>query len=60
MRDVARSLVVYLKRAGGQSQFSVLVETSPAPQSALRIVTDAITANPGATTASGRWQPTRR
>lgn len=48
VRDVARSLVVYLKRAGGQSQFSVLVEASPAPQSALRIVTDAITADPGA------------
>ena len=29
VRDVARSLVVYLKRAGGQSQFSVLVETDP-------------------------------
>jgi transcriptional regulator GlxA family with amidase domain len=29
VRDVARSLVVYLKRAGGQSQFSALVETSP-------------------------------
>ncbi len=48
VRDVARSLVVYLKRAGGQSQFSVLVEASPAPQSPLRIVTDAITADPGA------------
>lgn len=48
VRDVARSLVVYLKRAGGQSQFSVLVDASPAPQSALRIVTEAITADPGA------------
>lgn len=48
VRDVARSLVVYLKRAGGQSQFSVLVEASPAPQSVLRLVTDAITADPGA------------
>jgi transcriptional regulator GlxA family with amidase domain len=48
VRDVARSLVVYLKRAGGQSQFSVLVESNPAPQSALRAVTDAITADPGA------------
>jgi transcriptional regulator GlxA family with amidase domain len=47
VRDVARSLVVYLKRAGGQSQFSTLVEADPAPQSALRAVTDAITADPG-------------
>jgi transcriptional regulator GlxA family with amidase domain len=47
VRDVARSLVVYLKRAGGQSQFSTLVEAHPAPQSALRAVTDAITADPG-------------
>jgi transcriptional regulator GlxA family with amidase domain len=48
VRDVARSLVVYLKRAGGQSQFSVLVEAAPPPGSALRTVTDAITADPGA------------
>jgi transcriptional regulator GlxA family with amidase domain len=48
VRDVARWLVVYLKRAGGQSQFSVLVEANPPPQSALRVVTDAIAAEPGA------------
>ncbi|MET0475968.1 MAG: DJ-1/PfpI family protein [Mycobacterium sp.] len=48
VRDVARSLVVYLKRAGGQSQFSVLVEASPPPESVLRIVTEVITADPGA------------
>jgi transcriptional regulator GlxA family with amidase domain len=48
VRDVARWLVVYLKRAGGQSQFSALVEADPPPQSALRVVTDAIAANPGA------------
>jgi transcriptional regulator GlxA family with amidase domain len=47
VRDVARSLVVYLKRAGGQSQFSVLVEADPPRQSALRAVTDAIAADPG-------------
>jgi transcriptional regulator GlxA family with amidase domain len=46
VRDVARWLVVYLKRAGGQSQFSVLVEADPPPQSALRKVTDAIAADP--------------
>jgi transcriptional regulator GlxA family with amidase domain len=48
VRDVARSLVVYLKRAGGQSQFSVLVEANPPSQSALRAATDAIAADPGA------------
>ncbi|RAV01366.1 GlxA family transcriptional regulator [Mycolicibacter senuensis] len=48
VRAVARWLVVYLKRAGGQSQFSTLVEADPAPQSALRAVTDAIAADPGA------------
>ncbi|WP_197502797.1 MULTISPECIES: GlxA family transcriptional regulator [unclassified Mycobacterium] len=48
VRDVARWLVVYLKRAGGQSQFSVLVEAEPPPQSPLRAVTDAIAADPAA------------
>ena len=33
VRDVARSLVVYLKRAGGQSQFSALVEAASARRS---------------------------
>jgi transcriptional regulator GlxA family with amidase domain len=45
---VARWLVVYLKRAGGQSQFSVLVEADPPPQSPLRHATDAISADPAA------------
>jgi len=40
VRSVARWLVVYLKRAGGQSQFSVLVESAVPPQSPLRKVTD--------------------
>ena len=48
VREVARWLVVYLKRAGGQSQFSVLVETDPPPTSPLRAVTDAIAADPAA------------
>jgi transcriptional regulator GlxA family with amidase domain len=48
VREVARSLVVYLKRAGGQSQFSVLLEADPPPESALRVVTDAITTDPSA------------
>ncbi len=48
VRDVARSLVVYLKRAGGQSQFSALVESRPPERSQLRELTEAIAANPGA------------
>lgn len=48
VRDVARSLVVYLKRAGGQSQFSTLVEADASAESALRQVTDAIAADPTA------------
>ncbi|WP_216823656.1 GlxA family transcriptional regulator [Mycobacterium terramassiliense] len=48
VRDVARWLVVYLKRAGGQSQFSVLVEADPPPQSPLRKVAEAISADPAA------------
>ncbi|MGZ4584953.1 MAG: GlxA family transcriptional regulator [Mycobacterium sp.] len=48
VRHVARWLVVYLKRAGGQSQFSVLVEADPPPQSPLRAVIDAVAANPAA------------
>lgn len=48
VREVARSLVVYLKRAGGQSQFSVLLEADPPPESALRAATDAITTDPSA------------
>ncbi|OBB59141.1 AraC family transcriptional regulator [Mycobacterium sp. 852013-51886_SCH5428379] len=47
VREVARSLVVYLKRAGGQSQFSVLLEKDPPSESALRAVADAVTADPG-------------
>ncbi|MET0898428.1 MAG: GlxA family transcriptional regulator [Mycobacterium sp.] len=46
VRDVARSLVVYLKRAGGQSQFSVLVDADPPQTSALRRVVDAVMADP--------------
>jgi transcriptional regulator GlxA family with amidase domain len=48
VREVARSLVVYLKRAGGQSQFSALVEAQPPKRSQLRDVTDAIAADPAA------------
>ncbi|MFV8175152.1 GlxA family transcriptional regulator [Mycolicibacterium peregrinum] len=48
VRDVARSLVVYLKRAGGQSQFSTLVEADAPAESALRQVTEKIAADPTA------------
>ncbi|MDF3335790.1 GlxA family transcriptional regulator [Mycolicibacterium septicum] len=48
VRNVARSLVVYLKRAGGQSQFSTLVESDAPAESVLRRVTGAIAADPTA------------
>jgi transcriptional regulator GlxA family with amidase domain len=45
-RDVARQLVVYLQRAGGQSQFSVPLQ-GPAPRSpVVRSIADAIAADP--------------
>ncbi|QRP49777.1 GlxA family transcriptional regulator [Amycolatopsis sp. FDAARGOS 1241] len=45
-REVARSLVVYLQRSGGQSQFSAPLQ-GPAPHTpALRKITDLVTANP--------------
>ncbi|ORA24375.1 GlxA family transcriptional regulator [Mycobacterium aquaticum] len=48
VREVARSLVVYLKRAGGQSQFSTLVEVDASEPSVLRRVIDAVAADPTA------------
>jgi transcriptional regulator GlxA family with amidase domain len=46
-RDVARALVVYMQRSGGQSQFSAPLR-GPAPHSpALRKITDLVTADPG-------------
>ncbi|HSZ41940.1 MAG TPA: GlxA family transcriptional regulator [Trebonia sp.] len=45
-RDVARSLVVFLQRPGGQSQFSPSLR-APLPRTApLRAVCDAVTADP--------------
>ncbi|MEU8817861.1 GlxA family transcriptional regulator [Actinoplanes sp. NPDC048796] len=45
-RGVARALVVYMQRAGGQSQFSAPLQ-GPAPRSpALRTITDRVTADP--------------
>ncbi|MEU6319160.1 GlxA family transcriptional regulator [Streptomyces sp. NPDC047009] len=45
-RDVARALVVYLQRAGGQSQFSAPLQGPPPRSPALRTVVDLVTANP--------------
>ncbi|MFE1646999.1 GlxA family transcriptional regulator [Microbacterium sp. P01] len=47
-RTVARSLVVYMQRAGGQSQFSVALD-GPSPRTpALRAVIDQVKADPTA------------
>ncbi|MGW3247360.1 GlxA family transcriptional regulator [Streptomyces sp. NPDC001070] len=45
-REVARALVVYLQRAGGQSQFSAPLQVPPPRTPALRAVVDLVTANP--------------
>jgi transcriptional regulator GlxA family with amidase domain len=45
-RDVARSLVVYMQRSGGQSQFSAPLQGPPPRSPALRSITDLVTANP--------------
>jgi transcriptional regulator GlxA family with amidase domain len=45
-REVARALVVYLQRAGGQSQFSAPLKGSPPRSPALRRVVDLVTADP--------------
>ncbi|MEW2252955.1 GlxA family transcriptional regulator [Streptomyces sp. NPDC006975] len=45
-REVARSLVVYLQRAGGQSQFSAPLQGPPPRSPALRKITDLVTADP--------------
>jgi transcriptional regulator GlxA family with amidase domain len=47
-RDVARLLVVYLQRAGGQSQFSAPLQGSPPRTPALRRIVDLVTSNPAA------------
>lgn len=47
-REVARALVVYLQRAGGQSQFSAPLQGSPPRAPALRSIVDLITADPSA------------
>jgi len=45
-REVARALVVYMQRAGGQSQFSAPLQGPPPRSPDLRRVTDLVTANP--------------
>jgi transcriptional regulator GlxA family with amidase domain len=47
-RNVARTLVVYLQRSGGQSQFSAPLQGPPPRSPALRTLTDLVTANPSA------------
>lgn len=45
-REVARALVVYLQRAGGQSQFSAPLQGPPPRSPALRTIVDLVTADP--------------
>jgi transcriptional regulator GlxA family with amidase domain len=45
-REVARALVVYMQRSGGQSQFSAPLQGPPPHTPALRSITDLVTANP--------------
>lgn len=46
-REVARELVMFLQRPGGQSQFSAALDGPPARPGPLRDLLDAITAAPG-------------
>ncbi|GIF76863.1 GlxA family transcriptional regulator [Asanoa siamensis] len=52
-RAVARSLVVYMQRAGGQSQFSAPLQGPPPRSPTLRTITDLVTANPRAAHSLG-------
>lgn len=45
-REVARALVVYMQRSGGQSQFSAPLQVPPPQSPAVRTLTDLIMANP--------------
>jgi transcriptional regulator GlxA family with amidase domain len=47
-RDVARHLVVFMQRPGGQAQFSVRLDLAPTTQSPLRNVLDDIVRDPAA------------
>lgn len=46
-REVARYLVVFMQRPGGQSQFSVRLRAEPTVAAPLRGLLDAVTADPG-------------
>ncbi|MEV7599814.1 DJ-1/PfpI family protein [Kitasatospora sp. NPDC089797] len=47
-RGIARELVVFMQRPGGQSQFSTALATPPARSDLLRTLTDAVLADPAA------------
>ncbi|MEU9238822.1 GlxA family transcriptional regulator [Streptomyces sp. NPDC048385] len=47
-RDIARELVVFLQRPGGQSQFSTAITTPPARSDLLRTLIASVLADPGA------------
>jgi transcriptional regulator GlxA family with amidase domain len=47
-REVARTLVVFMQRPGGQSQFSARLDLPAAPAGPLRTVLDAVAADPAA------------
>ncbi|MER7844966.1 DJ-1/PfpI family protein [Kitasatospora sp. NPDC096077] len=47
-REIARELVVFMQRPGGQSQFSTALATPPARGELLRTLTDAVLADPAA------------
>ncbi|WP_424216682.1 GlxA family transcriptional regulator (plasmid) [Streptomyces sp. BI20] len=47
-REIARELVVFMQRPGGQSQFSTALDTPPTRHAAVRALTDAVVADPGA------------
>ncbi|MEV6765917.1 GlxA family transcriptional regulator [Streptomyces sp. NPDC051105] len=47
-RDIARELVVFLQRPGGQSQFSTAITTPPARSDLLRTLVAAVLADPTA------------
>ncbi|SEO67466.1 GlxA family transcriptional regulator [Actinacidiphila rubida] len=57
-RSVARSLVMFMQRPGGQSQFSAPLEVRPPRTAALRAVVDLVSARPsldhGASTLAAR------
>ncbi len=51
-RRVARHLVVFMQRPGGQAQFSIRLRANPVEHSSLRAVLDAIAEDPAADPAS--------